>query len=212
MVAIRPTATRRLQALHPGKEALIAAFYDRFDEMLRPCLPARWPNWSSGCTRAGVPLYLLSNAPGFLDAWLRGPAADQPSLHRPLPRLRRVRRVGCCQARCRDLRTRLPHGGFSPQRRRVHRRRAWRTSRARAPPACAASTTAPPTRRSPNCARWACRREAPGGPRRPAAAALLLRRPLRAVQPLRRLLPEARSRRPAEIRQRPIRASGTTRV
>eukprot|EP01034_Spumella_vulgaris_P010258 gene10258-13016_t len=28
------TATRELQALHPGKEALISAYYDRFDEML----------------------------------------------------------------------------------------------------------------------------------------------------------------------------------
>src|SRR5206468_1061091 len=33
------SATRALQALHPGKEALIAAYYDRFDEMLDHTFP-----------------------------------------------------------------------------------------------------------------------------------------------------------------------------
>jgi 2-haloacid dehalogenase len=66
-------ATRELQALHPGKEALIAAYYDRFDEMLDHSFPAM-AALVERLGNAGVPLYLLSNAPGFLDAWLRGPA------------------------------------------------------------------------------------------------------------------------------------------
>ena len=65
-------ATRRLVAKHPGQEARIEAFYGRFDEMLeRP-----FPEMAALVERlhgAGTPLYLLSNAPGFLDAWLRGP-------------------------------------------------------------------------------------------------------------------------------------------
>ena len=67
------TATRGLQALHPGKEALIAAYYDRFDEMLDHAFPPM-AALVERLGDAGVPLYLLSNAPGFLDAWLRGPA------------------------------------------------------------------------------------------------------------------------------------------
>src|SRR5882757_2031345 len=66
-------ATRRLQALHPGKEALIAAFYERFDEMN----DVVFPDMVALVERlhaAGTPLYLLSNAPGLLDPWLRGPA------------------------------------------------------------------------------------------------------------------------------------------
>jgi 2-haloacid dehalogenase len=66
-------ATRDLQALHPGKEALIAAFYDRFDEMLDHAF-APMGELVERLDAAGTPLYLLSNAPGFLDAWLRGPA------------------------------------------------------------------------------------------------------------------------------------------
>ena len=67
------TATRELQARHPGKEALISAYYDRFDEMLdHAFIPMAELVERLG--DAGVPLYLLSNAPGFLDAWLRGPA------------------------------------------------------------------------------------------------------------------------------------------
>ena len=67
------TATRELQAQHPGKEALIAAFYDRFDEMLdHPFEPM--VALVERLHAADTPLYLLSNAPGFLDAWLRGPA------------------------------------------------------------------------------------------------------------------------------------------
>jgi len=66
-------ATRRLQALHPGKEALIAAFYERFDEMN----DVVFPDMVALVERlhaAGTPLFLLSNAPDLLDRWLRGPA------------------------------------------------------------------------------------------------------------------------------------------
>jgi 2-haloacid dehalogenase len=66
-------ATRRLQALHPDKEALIAAFYERFDEMN----DVVFPDMVALVERlhaAGTPLYLLSNAPDLLDRWLRGPA------------------------------------------------------------------------------------------------------------------------------------------
>jgi 2-haloacid dehalogenase len=65
-------ATRQLKAEHPGQEALIEAFYGRFDEMLEH----PFPEMAALVERlhgAGTPLYLLSNAPGFLDAWLRGP-------------------------------------------------------------------------------------------------------------------------------------------
>lgn len=66
-------ATRDLQALHPGKEALIEAFYARFDEMC----DHNFPEMAALVERlhaAGTPLYLLSNAPAFMDPWLRGPA------------------------------------------------------------------------------------------------------------------------------------------
>jgi 2-haloacid dehalogenase len=66
------TATRELQACHPGKEALISAYYDRFDEMLDHAF-VPMAELVQRLGDAGVPLYLLSNAPGFLDAWLRGP-------------------------------------------------------------------------------------------------------------------------------------------
>lgn len=66
-------ATRELQARHPGKEALIAAYYERFDEMLDHAFEPM-ADLVERLSAAGVPLYLLSNAPGFLDAWLRGPA------------------------------------------------------------------------------------------------------------------------------------------
>ncbi len=66
-------ATRRLQAEHPGQEALIAAFYDRFDEMCDHDFPVMAALVES-LHAAGTPLYLLSNAPAFMDGWLRGPA------------------------------------------------------------------------------------------------------------------------------------------
>lgn len=67
------TATRQLQALHPGKEDLIDAFYGRFDEMCDHSFP-EMANLVERLHAAGTPLYLLSNAPAFMDTWLRGPA------------------------------------------------------------------------------------------------------------------------------------------
>jgi len=106
-------STRRLQAQHPGKEALIDAFYGRFDEMLDHPFPpmAALVERLHG---AGTPLYLLSNAPAFLDAWLRGPA------HERHPFLGRFRNyvvsglVGCSKpdAAIYDLVCRT--GGFQP--------------------------------------------------------------------------------------------------
>lgn len=64
-------ATRRLCAAHPGQAVLIEAFYARFEEMLA----YDFPEMSALVERlhgAGVPLYLLSNAPAFLDDWARG--------------------------------------------------------------------------------------------------------------------------------------------
>jgi 2-haloacid dehalogenase len=76
-------ATRRLQGANPGHSALIAAFYDRFDEMLE----RDFPDMMALVERlhaAAVPLYLLSNAPGFLDGWLRSGrlAGRHPALSR----------------------------------------------------------------------------------------------------------------------------------
>jgi 2-haloacid dehalogenase len=67
------TATERLQALHPGKEALIEAFYARFDEMCDHAFP-EMVALVERLHAAATPLYLLSNAPSFIDGWLRGPA------------------------------------------------------------------------------------------------------------------------------------------
>jgi 2-haloacid dehalogenase len=69
-------ATRLLKAQHPGKEALIEAFYGRFGEMLELCFPDM-AALVERLHRAGTPLYLLSNAPGFLDPWLRGPGQQR---------------------------------------------------------------------------------------------------------------------------------------
>jgi 2-haloacid dehalogenase len=66
-------ATRRLQALHPDQEELIAAFYGRFDEMCEHAFP-EMAAMVERLHAAGTPLYLLSNAPNLLDPWLRGPA------------------------------------------------------------------------------------------------------------------------------------------
>ena len=65
-------ATRLLKSRYPGKEALIEAFYGRFEEMC----DYSFPEMTAVVERlhqAGTPLYLLSNAPGFLDDWVRGP-------------------------------------------------------------------------------------------------------------------------------------------
>ncbi|WP_422002190.1 HAD family hydrolase [Reyranella sp.] len=66
-------ATRRLQAENPGQEALIEAFYGRFDEMLDHAFPPM-AALVERLHDAGTKLYLLSNAPAFIDPWLRGPA------------------------------------------------------------------------------------------------------------------------------------------
>jgi 2-haloacid dehalogenase len=69
-------ATRHLQALHPDKSELIAAFYGRFDEMSA----VAFPEMGALVERlhgAGTKLYLLSNAPNLLDPWLRGPARQR---------------------------------------------------------------------------------------------------------------------------------------
>jgi 2-haloacid dehalogenase len=69
-------ATRRLQALHPDKHELIAAFYGRFDEMNAVAFPDM-AALVEKLHAAGTPLYLLSNAPNLLDPWLRGPARQR---------------------------------------------------------------------------------------------------------------------------------------
>ncbi len=66
-------ATRRLQAEFPAHSALIAAFYDRFDEMCDHAF-SDMADLVNRLHQAGTPVYLLSNAPAFLDGWLRGPA------------------------------------------------------------------------------------------------------------------------------------------
>jgi 2-haloacid dehalogenase len=106
-------ATRRLKAQHPGHAALIEAFYGRFDEMLDHSFPDMG-QLVERLHQAGTPLYLLSNAPAFLDAWLRGPA------HERHPFLGRFRdyvvsgHVGCSkpEAAIYDLVCRT--GGFQP--------------------------------------------------------------------------------------------------
>ena len=66
-------ATRRLKAKHPGREALIDAFYGRFDEMMERAFP-EMVALVERLHREGTPLYLLSNAPDLVDTWVRGPA------------------------------------------------------------------------------------------------------------------------------------------
>ena len=69
-------ATRRLQAQHPDKHDLIAAFYGRFDEMCAHAFP-EMANLVEKLHSSGTPLYLLSNAPDLLDAWLRRTAVQR---------------------------------------------------------------------------------------------------------------------------------------
>src|SRR5262249_12817496 len=89
-------ATRRLKAAYPEHATLIAAFYDRFDEMLDHAFPAT-ADLVERLHAAGIPLYLLSNAPAFLDAWARGRGRQR---HRFLACFRDVvvsGLVGCCK-------------------------------------------------------------------------------------------------------------------
>lgn len=89
-------ATRRLLALYPEHAELIAAYYDRFEEMLEPDFP-EMTALIERLHAAGTPLYLLSNAPAFLDGWVRG------RLRRRHPFLGRFRDYvvsgaeGCCK-------------------------------------------------------------------------------------------------------------------
>lgn len=64
-------ATRRLCEAHPDKSALIEAFYARFEEMLAHDFP-EMTALVERLHAAGLPLYVLSNAPAFLDDWVRG--------------------------------------------------------------------------------------------------------------------------------------------
>lgn len=108
------TATRELQARHPGKEALIAAYYDRFDEMLDHSF-APMVDLVERLDDGGVPLYLLSNAPGFLDAWLRGPARAK---HPFVGRFRDFvvsGNVGCWKPESAIFELTCRTGGFRPE-------------------------------------------------------------------------------------------------
>lgn len=69
-------ATRRLKAEHPERAELIEAFYGRFDEMLDHAFP-QMAALVERLHDAGTPMYLLSNAPAFLDPWLRGPGVER---------------------------------------------------------------------------------------------------------------------------------------
>lgn len=106
-------ATRQLQILHPDKEALIAAFYGQFDEMLDHA----FPDMASLVDRlqaAGTPLYVLSNAPALVDDWLRGPG------HRRHPFLGHFRGcvvsglVGHCKPDTAIYELMARTGGFQP--------------------------------------------------------------------------------------------------
>lgn len=106
-------ATLSLQAQHPDKEALIAAFYGRFDEMLDHA----FPDMASLVERlhaAGTPLYVLSNAPALVDEWLRGRG------HRRHPFLRHFRDcvvsgvVGHCKPDTAIYELMARSGGFQP--------------------------------------------------------------------------------------------------
>ncbi|MGH8429056.1 MAG: HAD family hydrolase [Solimonas sp.] len=106
-------ATRRLKAQHPGKETLIDAFYDRFDEMLDHSFQ-QMAALVERLHGAETPLYLLSNAPAFLDAWLRGPG------HLRHPFLGRFRdyvvsgHVRCCKPDAAIYGLVCRTGGFQP--------------------------------------------------------------------------------------------------
>jgi FMN phosphatase YigB (HAD superfamily) len=69
----------------------------------------------------GVPLYLLSNAPGFLDRWLRGPAQAK---HPFVGRFRDFivsGHVGCWKPDAAIFELICRTGGFSPQGCSLHR-------------------------------------------------------------------------------------------
>ncbi|MBV8192399.1 MAG: HAD family phosphatase [Alphaproteobacteria bacterium] len=106
-------ATRRLQAEHPEHAALIEAFYDRFDEMLDHSFPAM-VGLVERLHAAGTPLYLLSNAPAFLDGWARGRGRRR---HPFLGCFRDVvvsGLVGCCKPDAAIYRLVCQAGAFQP--------------------------------------------------------------------------------------------------
>jgi 2-haloacid dehalogenase len=108
------TATRELQARHPGKEALIGAYYERFDEMLDHSF-APMAALVERLGGAGVPLYLLSNAPGFLDAWLRGPARAKHPFVRHFRDFVVSGHVGCWKPDASIFELTCRRGGFAPE-------------------------------------------------------------------------------------------------
>ena len=63
-------ATRALKQRFPEHGALIDAWYGRFDEMCAVAFP-EMAALVERLAAAGVPLYLLSNAPAFMDTWMR---------------------------------------------------------------------------------------------------------------------------------------------
>jgi 2-haloacid dehalogenase len=91
-------ATRELQRKFPDQKELISAFYDRFDEMCEHAFP-EMAALVERLHAGGAALHLLSNAPAFMDGWLRGPS------HRRHPFLGRFRAIY-------DLVCRT--GGFQP--------------------------------------------------------------------------------------------------
>ena len=106
-------ATRRLQAKHPGKAELIAAYYARFDEMNEHPFP-EMVALVERLHAAGTPLYLLSNAPRLLDVWLRGPASER---HPFLGLFRDYivsGHVGCSKPEAAIYRIACRAGGFAP--------------------------------------------------------------------------------------------------
>ena len=105
-------ATRTLQAKHPDKAALIGAFYGRFDEMLEHSFPAMG-RLVEQLHDAGVPLYLLSNAPALLEPWLRGRGRER---HRFIGLFRDYvvsGAVGCAKPQAAIFQLACTRGGFA---------------------------------------------------------------------------------------------------
>jgi len=107
-------ATRRLQARHPDKAELIGAFYARFDEMLEHEIPAM-ARLVERLNEGKVPLYLLSNAPAFLETWVRG---NGRSRHRFIGLFRDYvvsGAVGCVKPQAAIYELACKRGGFAAE-------------------------------------------------------------------------------------------------
>lgn len=107
-------ATRRLREAYPAHADLIEAFYGRFEEMLERDFP-EMSALVERLDRAGLPLFLLSNAPAFLDDWARGPGRGR---HPFLGRFRDYvvsGRVGLMKPDARIYELVCRTGGFRPQ-------------------------------------------------------------------------------------------------